>query len=77
MSYDFHNKIYSSGWAGFIDFIWLWYNRISLILMLAILTIAIVLFILNKLIVEEREQFVQNTNFRKLNRSRVGSKYNI
>ena len=75
MSYDFHNKIYSNGWAGFIDFIWLWYNRISLILMLAILTIAIVLFILNKLIVEEREQFVQNTNFRKLNRSRVGSKY--
>lgn len=71
MPYDFHNEIYSSGWAGFIDFIWLWYNRLSLILVLAILTIAIVLFILNKLIVEEREQFISNTNFRRLNRARV------
>ena len=56
MPHDFHNELYSQGTAGFIDFIWLWYHRISLIIAFAVLVIAIILAIIAAL-APKREGF--------------------
>lgn len=72
MPFNFNNELYSNGSAGLVDFIWLWYNRLSVIIMLAILTITIVLGVLAFLSGGGGEGFVANTNFKRMNRARVG-----
>ena len=41
MPINYNNQLYTEGAAGFIDFIWLWYNRISIVVAVAIFVIAI------------------------------------
>ena len=68
MPYDFHNQLYSQGTAGFVDFIWLWYNRISIIIAFAILIIAVIIAVLTYL------QSGQNEGFRASNNKRRGGR---
>ena len=69
----FHNEFYNEGSAGFIDFVWLWYNRLSVIIFL----VSIVILVLSTLYANakvqearEVEGFVRGTNFRNLSRDR-------
>ena len=64
MPYDFHNKLYSEGPAGFVDFVWLWYNRISIVICLAILAIAIVLAVLTAL-APKKEGYVNHRKYKR------------
>lgn len=66
----FDNKFYNEGAAGLIDFIWLWYNRLSLIACFVLIVLAVVSWIAGGPPQRPPEQFVSGTNFRNLNRSR-------
>ena len=57
MPYNFNNALYSQGTAGFIDFLWIWYNRISVVIALAILIMAIILAVLTYLSKPQNEAF--------------------
>ena len=46
MPFNYNNQLYSEGPAGFIDFIWLWYNRISIVIAIAIFAVAVLLIII-------------------------------
>jgi len=83
MPFNYNNQLYSEGAAGLIDFVWLWYNRISIVVAIAIFAVAILLVILAVLrgprasnyplqgsVVNGQESFVSGTNFKRLNRDR-------
>lgn len=68
----YNNKLYTEGFAGFIDFVWLWYNRISLIIFFVSLVVLLIasIFGVQADTPADTETFVRGTNFRNLNRSR-------
>ena len=67
----FNNAFYTEGASGLIDAIWLWYNRISVVLCLILIILAIVAGLAGGGNVKKSsESFVRGTNFRNLNRSR-------
>ena len=47
MPLNYHNELYSEGPAGLIDFVWLWYNRLTIVIAVAIFLVAVVLIILS------------------------------
>lgn len=95
MPFNYNNQLYSEGPAGLIDFVWLWYNRISIVIAISILAVSIILVIFSVLkgnqqpqyisdypqqadptvfhVGEGQESFVNGTNFKRLNRSRVNT----
>lgn len=70
----FNNQFYNEGVPGFIDWVWIWWNRISVTLSFIILILILIGAITGKQIVKPRDQqgesFVSRQNFRNLNRSR-------
>ena len=46
MPFNYHNELYSEGPAGLIDFVWLWYNRISIVIGISIFIVSVLLVIL-------------------------------
>ena len=69
----FHNEFYNEGSAGFVDFVWLWYNRLSVVIFL----VSIVVLVLSTLYAKAQmdrakafEGFVAGTNFKNMNRDR-------
>ena len=71
MPLDFKNELYSHGSAGFVDFVWLWYNRLSVIIVIAIFIIAVILALLSWIEKGAQEGFVGGTNFKNMNRDRM------
>ena len=66
----YNNKLYTEGFAGFIDFVWLWYNRISLVVFFVSLVVLLIVSLFGLGNDDQPETFVRGTNFRNLNRSR-------
>lgn len=56
----FKNEFYNNGAAGFVDFVWLWYNRLSVILFI----VSIVILILATLYAGAKVRMVQREQFK-------------
>lgn len=76
----FNNKLYTEGAAGLIDFVWLWYNRISLVVFVAAFIVLLIANIAGynakvddnsvQYYGRRPEYFIRGTNFKNLSRDR-------